>query len=193
MTLIYGTHGTSRSFAEDIRENGFDRQKLGPGRHGLGVYLWAYDINTGGTKERAMRVAKSWHTLRFNHGNYDKCSKKSCAVLDCNANVTLLDIVKHENANVFRSFLEASTDRIEKLRLSGKNIEEQKATRLYGVFVKLMSQQDDKNYNAVHVLTTSPIKEKVAKWQRFQHVDLESCYVIHDTNAVNVLDLTHVP
>ncbi|MEZ8467794.1 hypothetical protein AB6D20_010640 [Vibrio splendidus] len=193
MTLIYGTHGTSRSFAEDIRNNGFDRQRLAPGRHGSGVYLWAYDLNTSGTKDRAIKIAKSWHSLRFAKGVYNECSKKSCAVLDCKANVILLDIVNHENANIFRTYIEASMERIEKLRLTGKNIEEQKATRLYGLFVKLMSQQHDKSYNAVHVLTTSPIKERVANWQRFQQVDLESCYVIHDTNAVNVLDLTPVP
>lgn len=193
MTLIYGTHGTSKSFAEDISEKGFDSTKLSPGRHGKGVYLWSYNDASPNTRERAVRLGKAWHSFCFGKKFYDECPKKSCVVLDCKADVELLDLVDHENASTFQAFLEQASDRIERGRYSGRKIDEQKATKLYGLFVSMKGQQDNKKYNAVHVLTSSPIKEKMFSWQKFAQVNLDSCYVINDTKVVDVMHSITVP
>lgn len=193
MTLIYGTHGTSKSFAEDIVGNGFNGSKLSPGRHGRGVYLWSYNVDAPDTRLRALNLAKEWHSFCFSKKLYDNCPKKSCVVLDCKADVELLDLVDHKNANIFQAFLEKASDRIESSRYYGEKVDEQKASKLYGMFVAMKGKQDNKKYNAVHVLTSSPIKENLLRWQSFTQARLDSCYVINDTKVVDVMDTISVP
>ncbi|WP_434762362.1 hypothetical protein [Vibrio fortis] len=206
MKMIYGAHGTSFSRAESIEKSGFQHNKLSPGRHGKGVYLWAYNSNQVDTKDRAVRLGRHWHKRSFDNDDYKNCLKKSCAVLTCRCEVRLLDIETAETYPKFRSFIEKISARLSKMkrpaRATQKQFENIKATKAYDLFVEMKSEEDDIQYNAIHVKTKAPasyIKEimsqpgKFPSWEKHTQLELDSCYVIHDTKVVDILENENYP
>ncbi|HGY9587036.1 hypothetical protein [Vibrio harveyi] len=206
MKMIYGAHGTSFSRAESIEANGFQRNRLSPGRHGKGVYLWGYESSQVDTKHRAERLGRHWHKRCFDNNDYKDCVKKSCAVLSCRCEVFLLDIETAEIYPTFRAFIEKISKRLSKMprpaKVTTKEFENIKATKAYDLFVQMKSEEDDIQYNAIHVKTKAPasyIAEVASQrnnhpsWETHTQVELDSCYVIHDTKAVDILENKNYP
>ena len=72
-----GTHGTSRSRANNIVANGF---RLSPvGKRGSGVYFWGYLSDSMETISRSLAEAW-WFDVKRRH-LYDKDENKSCSVV----------------------------------------------------------------------------------------------------------------
>ncbi|EOB2810973.1 TPA: hypothetical protein RQK47_000995 [Vibrio vulnificus] len=206
MKMIHGVHGTSRSRAEAIEKNGFQKVKLLPGRHGRGVYLWSYDSAMPDTHSRAKELGRHWHHMRFHDNAYKNCVKKSCAILSCKCEALLLDLEASETYPTFRAFIEKISTRLSKMTrpkaVTDKEFENIKATKAYDLFVDMKKEEDSIQYNAIHVKTRAPSSyiAQVASqsrsgpsWEVYTQVGLESCYVIHDTNAVELLDIESYP
>ncbi|MDP2573266.1 hypothetical protein Q8W40_13830 [Vibrio penaeicida] len=206
MKMIYGVHGTSFSRAELIENKGFQQDKFSAGRHGKGVYLWAYDPERPDTHSRAELLGRHWHNMRFDKNAYKDCVKKSCAVLSCRCKVLLLDLEAAENYPTLRAFMEKISSRLSEMvcpaKVSKTDFENIKATKAYDLFVEMKKEEDDVAYNAIHVKTKAPQsyvelvtsqRRNAPSWEVHTQVTLDSCYVIHDTDVVEILENKNYP
>ncbi|GGX14011.1 hypothetical protein [Undibacterium macrobrachii] len=79
---LLGTHGTSKSRADNIQQGQF-RQPKEAGRAGTGIYFWAYENEI----DLALELAKLWWSNCYESGHYDSDQHKDCKVICAGLNV----------------------------------------------------------------------------------------------------------
>ncbi|SDS78999.1 hypothetical protein [Pseudomonas prosekii] len=82
--MVWGTHGTSLSRAESIRESGFVAK---PGRIGVGAYFWTAVAETDECLDLARRLARAWATKVEKGGLYARDKDKSLAIVEVEISV----------------------------------------------------------------------------------------------------------
>ncbi|AQX58235.1 MULTISPECIES: hypothetical protein [Pseudomonas syringae group] len=81
---LWGTHGTSRSRADDIYKSSF---VLKPGRIGIGAYFWTAIDNSEECIGLAKRLATAWATKSLRSGQYADDEDDSLAIVEVSIEV----------------------------------------------------------------------------------------------------------
>lgn len=88
--VLWGTHGTCRSNAEDIHTNGFIAK---PGRIGVGAYFWAAVENSAECRQLSHRLATKWATLAKAKGEYNGKALTEVTIVEVQVDVEEVEIL----------------------------------------------------------------------------------------------------
>ncbi|XWY22416.1 hypothetical protein ACNGTP_04545 [Bisgaard Taxon 45] len=176
---LYGTHGTCRTYADDIVRN--QKFNLGHGRHGLGAYLW--QSHGSDNWEYAQKLAIAYATN--NSERFKDANDSSICWLKCMLSVPesrFYDLVCHEHYGFFLSFLDKMHD-----KLDGKFLSKYKWTEIYNAFFSMIKSVKktnglDEDIDVYYVLAEAPFIKEHKKLYITTNKSA-GCYVVRN-NAV---------
>lgn len=173
-----GTHGTSRSKANNIVANGFHASPVGI--RGSGVYFWGYLSDS--MEEISRNLAKAWWSDATRRQSYSQDSDKSCSVVFAAFDVSNDLHFDFEAQEVRESFIRYSDKMID--RIEGDD--DEKASTLYDMFVQRIETKSQKQYKLIH-FKVHPPRGFVFPILR-DIIGQPSCYAVKDISCITILD-----
>ncbi|EOS8555145.1 hypothetical protein ACNPP3_004434 [Vibrio vulnificus] len=147
--MYKGTHGTCRTWGEQIRENGFAASKAG--RAGPGCYFWRYlDDN-----DYANFLAFRWWQAEEKRGEYSLkkgVKDPSCAVLDCSFDVddvVVLDLSHGELKEDVRILIKSELNRLKLEGLPSDMTEEDVVSSLFQTYIDTVGEEEGVEFKLV--------------------------------------------
>lgn len=180
--ILFGTHGTSKSKAQQILRTGF---LLGKGRHGRGVYLWASTSEKDGVHETAIELAE--HYVQCMPHLYRGDNDSSPSVLLCEVHTSpenFLDIESHYIGHAFREYVKKMRPF---LNDTSKGSEKERASKVADDFVHLMEETAKVTYDVIHTKTSVPESLRprpAAKVELWLGLAEAGCYIVKRTNCL---------
>lgn len=173
-----GTHGTSRSKASSIQNDGFN---ISPGgRRGSGAYFWGYSNDA----EYAIALAKQWWAFADKKNKYEDDEDGRCSVILATIEVEESYILNFEDQVVRDSFIEYGT--IYYNGVDGDKFD--KISKIYDMFIADLEKEEDTRIKLVCVKLQQPNgfnNEKLG----FLPLDITGhplCYVVKDKDCINI-------
>lgn len=172
-----GTHGTCRSIAEQIKQDGFKLSSTG--RRGGGIYFWGYTIDSIENYARNLAIGW-WSFAKFKQGKYSGESDERCSVIFANFEVERDNFIDLEIQTIREKLIEYSLGVYD--RVSGT--EDEKISTIYDMFINDLEVKTNKQFKLVHVKIQQPKKFK-------QELPLDitgqpSCYVVKDQSCIEI-------
>lgn len=192
--VMWGTHGTSKSRAEAILEQGFITK---PGRIGNGAYFWTAVNNSQDCIQLAHKLAKTWATTAQSRGQYPK--ESDLAVVQVGVAFHASDVLPLDDPSMtFRLWSLLKTKLSELLSLENedgwKNVStntlQEHENAIHGfieMFVLELEKKLGKRFKVIF---------KSQKCPRFSDpimsfIGNHSCFAIRDTSVISSMDITH--
>lgn len=88
--VLWGTHGTCRSNAENIHAEGFVAK---PGRIGVGAYFWAAIEDSDECRHLSKRLAHKWASLAQARGEYQDKALSQVATVEVKVDVDEAEVL----------------------------------------------------------------------------------------------------
>lgn len=171
MAVYYGTHGTTRSRAEDIAAAKFKICSVG--ERGTGVYFWHKNI-------LAEKLAIGWYCNQLARGSYSKDEKKTCSVIEASFTAEddeYINIEDPDEKAAIIQFLE--TNNIEDVRDVGK---------AYDLFLESVETELVTKLVLVYALVWVPTRSKCF---RTQSVGMAGCYIVKCPDRITTEVIRH--
>ena len=169
MPSYRGTHGTTRTRAENISKEGFTAKV---GERGTGAYFWRENVY-------AVPLAVGWYQNQLNRGEYGTDRDKRCSVVKASINVASDTLIDLEDPDIKDDFLRYFLEKgVEDSRNAGK---------IYDMFLEMLEEESGKKLALVitQVFTN--------KWQKYpnQTAGMAYCYLVRDLRCITVDDVVH--
>lgn len=174
MSLLKGTHGTSRSCASLIEKTGFQIGGRG-GRGGSGVYFWSYRTNDSIAKE----LAGYWHQDQLNANRYVLDGDKSCAIIFVELTVKDGEYLDLTDDDIKARFVTYSRH---VLRHTRGYPRKRALTRVYDLFVKHIEKLMDVSISVVRVNLPPPGSYTVS----IGIVGAPGCYIVKEPSVISI-------
>jgi hypothetical protein len=167
--ICEGAHGTTKSRADEIQENGF---KLGSGRAGNGVYFWH--------KSRYYSIlAKGWHKQCFYKHKYDKDFDKNCVIIFAQLEADENSVLDMESPYL--------KDRISELAEAQKVsfTDNNKISKLYDAFIKIMEAELQTTFKFV-LIRVAPPERACCPDYPLNIIGAPLCCVVRDNTCITI-------
>lgn len=182
--LLVGTHGTSRTRADNIKRIGFNASKCG--RHGKGTYMWCAEDDPKDAIELAYHFAK---TLAR---QYEDDNDPSPKVLKCNIRLNggiYMDLDGKDYYDMFKAHLRKNANYL----LTAKGSKYVKASRVVDSFVRHIEEITNNHIKVVRTKTQVPrsyltehlkLPHQMPDELRWLDIQSASCYIVRDFTCI---------
>lgn len=181
---LYGTHGTCRTYADDIVRN--QKFNLGHGRHGFGAYLWQSHSSDDWGYAQKLAITYAMHNSeRFKNENDPSICWLKC-ILSVHES-RFYDLVCHEHYSFFLSFLDTIRN-----SLGHKSLNKYRWTDIYNAFFSMIKDVKknnglDEDIDVYYVLAKAPfIKEH--KILYITTNKSAGCYVVRNNDVFTKIE-----
>lgn len=177
-----GTHGTCRSYADDINAKGF---KTAGGRLGQGVYFWGYTDDS--MEFYVKELASSWWYYSKCSNRYKSAADTSCSVIFVEVlleNKKYLDI---EDIEIKQRFILFSNEIYRRLSNRYKRDKKKILQSAYDLFVKRLEEELGSDFDVIHVRVAPPNKDYYKAALPVEITGAPSCFVVKNTSCIKIL------
>ena len=179
-----GTHGTCRSYAEEILANGF---KATDGRIGKGTYFWAYFSDE--TEFCAKELAASWWRHSKQTHKYDHAKDNRCTVIYVEINSTDDSYLDLEDTDIKAKLIAFANQTYRKD--DQRDYNKHKALgATYDLFIKLMEEALNIEFDIVHIRVAPPGGYRPPL--PIEITGAPSCFLVMNDNCINIAGTKHV-
>lgn len=189
LSVYKGTHGTCRSCAESIQNNGFN---IGKGLRGSGAYFWPYNPELASLADISENLAISWWLFEHQKGSYSSFKDKLCAVIDTRFNLNPEDIFEFEiYRDQFIEFCHKVMGRLEE-NSDNQPINKECLSGLYDTFISLVEKKNTHPYKAIKVRVQAPKKFSARCKINSDILGQPECMVIKDANVISIEQIKNI-
>lgn len=169
---LQGAHGTCRSRATKIEEEGFACSPKG--RAGKGVYFWEY----GSAKADARDLAVAWWRAARRQNTYRGESNDACSVIYAKATVKEVEILNLENLRLKESIAKLISSFL------GDPRDEELVSATYAVFISELELENSVVYKVMQACLPPPSKHPYSRGKYLGH---PRCLIVRHPGCLAIL------
>lgn len=172
MMNLKGTHGTSVSRAESIRQNGFI---ITSGRGGKGAYLWRNSAYSD-------FLARAWHSQKYYDGDFNRDIDQECAIIHAVINVSENQFLDLEDPDIKDGLTHLAISK--KIDLRNKK----ELSALYDSFVAEVEKQIMTKILTVQLRVATPKSEYVKNYP-MAIAGLPLSYIVREPKIIEITEI----
>lgn len=185
MDFYKGTHGTTRSSADSIMQQGF---QMGPGIRGTGIYFWLYQYDA--LLDEAENLAIAWWSYSNKKGDYSEHKDSSCAIVLADLDTSPESVFDLEsNRQGIMAVSVKINDKLNDPSLS-EDDRKQLLTGIHDYFVEQYEKRSGSKFDAVQVKVAPP-KHFKSQFHRDVSGNQPLCLVIRNNDIVKITDVKY--
>ncbi len=170
--ILFGTHGTIKSYAENIVKSGFN---IRTGRGGTGAYFWRKN-------DYSIILAKGWYEFYLKKNKYDNENDKSFAYIEVKIDVNEQNFLDLEMPEL--------KDRIANITFTRKldrKTSDSDIAALFDYFIKRLEEEMSSKFYVWQLRVNAPSENYDNKYP-INILGNPICYVVNNNDLITILN-----